>query len=130
MADNKDKQEQSKTQEKIERENEPSSRVERQQEITPERKEISNEDRIVSAELRREIEMMQLDPSKKKDAEIEREKIEYLGQEEKLKHLLQIAREKGLVFAVHVANKMGDASIVDTLHDILAREGFYKDFTK
>ena len=102
--------------------------VENQQEKVLEKKEISQNDRAVSAELRREIEMRELEPGTKKDAEIEREKIEYLGEKEKIEHLLQIAKEKGLVFAIQIARKMNEPYLLDVLHDTLAKEGFYKDF--
>jgi len=95
-----------------------------------ERREMSPDDKIVSAELRREIEMMKLDDTTKKDAEAKAEKIEFLGEKEKIEHLLKIARERGLVFAIHVAKKMNEPYLLDILHDTLAREGYYKDFTK
>lgn len=95
-----------------------------------EQKEVLNEDALVSAELKREVEMMELDESSKAGAEEAREKIEFLGEKEKVEHLLEMARERGLVFAVNVAKKMGDAAILDTLHDTLAREGYYKKFIK
>jgi hypothetical protein len=95
-----------------------------------EKKETSREDRLVSAELRREIEMMELDDEMKKVAEKKAEKIEFLGEKEKIEHLIQMAREKGLVFAIQVARKMNEPYLLDVLHDTLAQEGFYKDFTK
>lgn len=96
----------------------------------PEKREISPDDKIVSDELRREIEMMELDDKTKAEAEKKAEKIEFLGEKEKIEHLLKMAREKGLVFAIQVARKMNEPYLLDILHDTLAREGFYKDFTK
>ena len=95
-----------------------------------EAKEMSKEDRIVSSELRKEIEMMQLEPSAQKEAEKKAEKISFLAEEEKVKHLLEIARKKGLVFAIQVARKTNEPYLLDILHDTLAQEGYYKDFTK
>jgi hypothetical protein len=99
-----------------------------------ETKETSKSDAIVSAELRREIELMELDPVNNKAAEVEREKIAYLGEAEKIEHLLQLAREKGgqsgLVFAVQTAKKMNEPYLLDLLHDSLSKEGFYQDFVK
>ena len=82
------------------------------------------------SELRREIELMEVDEKTKEEAEKKAKKIEFLGEEDKIEHLLQIAREKGLVFAISVARKMNEPYLLDVLHDTLAREGFYKDFTK
>jgi hypothetical protein len=95
----------------------------------PEKKESPYE-KVVSDELKREIEMMELDEGKKKEAGEKAKKIEFLGEKEKLEHLLQIAREKGVVFAIQVARKMNEPYLLDILHDILAKEGYYKDFTK
>ena len=100
----------------------------------PEKKETSEPerypDKIVSAELRREIETMKLDENTKAEAEKKAQKIEFLGEKEKIEHLLEIAREKGLVFAIQVARRTNDPYILDILHDILAQEGYYKDFLK
>lgn len=94
-----------------------------------ERKEISPYDKVVSDELKKEIEMMELDEKAKGEAEKKAEKIEFLGEKEKLEHLLQIAREKGVVFAIQVAKKMNEPYLLDIFHDILAKEGFYKKIT-
>ncbi len=96
----------------------------------PEKRENIKEDEVVAAELRRELEIMEADENTKAGAEKEKEKIEFLGEKEKIEHLLKIAREKGVVFAISVARKMNEPYLLDLLHDTLAREGFYKDFTK
>ena len=88
----------------------------------------SEDDKIVSEELRRQIEMLELDPTKEKDIEVEKEKIGYLGEKEKIEHLLKTAREKGLVYAIQLVRSMNEPYLLDVLHDTLAREGYYKDF--
>jgi len=95
-----------------------------------ERKEVSPDDQVVAAELRKEIEMMELDDSTKKDAEKKSEKIEFLGEKEKIEHLLAIAREKGVFEAVQAARKMNEPYLLDILHDTLAQEGLYKKMGK
>lgn len=72
--------------------------------------------------------MMELDDKAKSEAEAKAEKIDFLGEKEKIERLLDIAREKGLVFAIQVARKMNEPYLLDILHDTLAQEGFYKDF--
>ena len=129
MADNKDKQEII-TPEKGELSGGQTPRPEQRAENYVEKKESLRDDRIVSAELRKEIEMMELDDELKGEAKKKAEKIEFLGEKEKIEHLLQMAREKGLVFAIQVARKMNEPYLLDILHDTLAQEGFYKDFTK
>lgn len=97
----------------------------------PERREkIAAEEKLISAELRKEIEMMELDDKSKAEAEKKAEKIEFLGEKEKIEHLLEIARTKGVVFAIQVARKTNEPYLLDILHDMLAKEGYYKDFTK
>ena len=95
-----------------------------------ERKEISEDDKIVSAELRREIEMLEADDKTKAEAKKKSEKIEFLGEKEKIEHLLQLAREKGVFFAVQEAKKMNEPYLLDILHDTLAQEGLYKKMGK
>ena len=104
----------------------PAQRVESVQE----RRELSRDDKIISAELRKEIEMMELDDATKAEAEKKAEKIEFLGEKEKIKHLLQMAREKGVYFAIQVAKKMNEPYLLDTFHDLLSKEGYYKNFIK
>ena len=142
MADNKDKQEDDSgyplgripTPEKrispLERAARSEQESGRVSEVYPEKKEISEDDKIVSAELRREIEMMELDDNTKVEAEKKAEKIEFLGEKEKIEHLLQMAREKGITFAIQVARKMNEPYLLDILHDTLANEGLYKQFAK
>lgn len=86
--------------------------------------------RIVSDEIRQEIEKMELDDSSRMEAEKKAEKIEFLGEKEKVEHLLQLAKDRGVVFAVQVARKMNEPYLLDILHDTLAKEGYYKDFSK
>ena len=130
MADNKDKQDNIKIPEKKIPSGEDMEHFDWQKEKKIEKKEILPEEKIILDELRREIEMMELDPSTKKEAEIERQKIDYLGEKEKIEHLLKMAREKGVIFAIQVARKMNEPYLLDILHDILAREGFYQKFIK
>jgi len=89
-------------------------------------KEVFPEDKIVSAELRQEIEKMELDEGMKAEAEKKAEKVEFLGEKAKIEYLLKMAHEKGVIFAVQVAMKMNDPYLLDILHDTLAQEGFYK----
>jgi len=105
-------------------------KFEREGELSPEKKEISRDEKIISDELKREIELMQVDDNLKKEAERKANKIHFLAEDDKLKKLLEIAKEKGVVFAIQVAKKMNEPFILDTLHDALAREGYYKDFSR
>lgn len=107
---------------------EPSARVE--QEKIQEAQESAKEDRIIAEELKRELKIMEGDESLKKEAEEKANKIRVLAQDDKIKNLLDIVREKGVVFAVKVAKSMNDPYLLDVLHDVLAKEGYYKDLHK
>ena len=100
-------------------------------ETTPEKREIvSDEVNLIREELEREVEMMKLDETLKKAAEVKAKAIGSLGDEEKIEHLFKIAREKGLSFAIKTAKDMNDPYILDTFHDILAKGGYYEKFLK
>ncbi|OGZ84697.1 MAG: hypothetical protein A2599_03580 [Candidatus Staskawiczbacteria bacterium RIFOXYD1_FULL_39_28] len=101
-----------------------------EKEPTKESKEISADEKNISDELKREIELMQVDESLRAQAEQTTLKIQVLADDDKLKKLLDIAKEKGVVFAVKVAKSMNDPFLLDTLHDILAKEGYYKNFIR
>lgn len=87
-------------------------------------------ERAIADELRREIELMDIEDNLKDEAKKKAEKIDSLDEKEKIEHLLQIAREKGLIFAINVCKKMNDPYLLDVLHDLLAKEGFYRQFMK
>ena len=94
----------------------------------PKKKETPKEEQIISEELKREIELMEVDENLKKVAEDKANKIQFLADDEKLKKLLEIAKEKGVLVAIQAAKRMNDPYLLDTLHDILAKEGYYKKF--
>ncbi|MCX6719875.1 MAG: DUF3798 domain-containing protein [Candidatus Staskawiczbacteria bacterium] len=95
-----------------------------------EKKESSEDEKIISEELKREIELMQIDENLKKEAEQKANKIQFLADDDKLKQLLVIAKEKGVLTAIQTAKKMNDPYLLDTLHDILAKGGYYQKFIK
>ena len=130
MADNRDKQEEIKSQENISFNNEGEKSFEQQNKNVQESKEVERDEKIISQELRREIELMQVDDNLKKQAEQKANKISFLADDDKLKNLMALAREKGALFAVKVAKSMNDPFILDTLHDALVQEGLYKDSIK
>ena len=66
----------------------------------------------------------------KKESENKSKQIQFLGEEEKIKHLLDIAKQKGVIFALKVANNMNDPYVLDIFHDVLVREGLWKRFEK
>jgi DNA-binding transcriptional regulator GbsR (MarR family) len=93
-------------------------------------KEITPDEKIVREEIMREIEMMEEDDSLKAEAEQKVKKIHFLSDDKKLEELVKIAREQGVIAAVKMAKSMNDPFLLDTLHDILSKEGYYKNFVK
>lgn len=87
---------------------------------------LTEEEKVIREELEREIEIMKLSPQLQDDAQKKAQQIKDLDVKGKLKQLLVLAEEKGVGFAVEVAKNMKDPATLDTLHDILAKDGFYK----
>ncbi len=81
-------------------------------------------------QLRQKIESIDLTDALKQQASAQANTINLLDEEEKMKALLQAAKDKGVVYAVSMAKKMNDPYLLDKLHDTLAREGHYKEFLK
>lgn len=97
----------------------------------PEKKEPTREEVITKESLQREIAMMELDDSLKEEASHRAREIQTLGEGEKIKHLLEITRAKGIAFAVRTAKQMNDPYVLDSLHDILVKNwSDYKQFLK
>ncbi len=88
------------------------------------------EEEAIRQQIKREIEVMELTPELQEEAAKKAKKIEFLGEKEKLEHLMVIVKERGLVFVVKVAKDMNDPYVLDIFHDILVKEGFYKKFLK
>lgn len=68
----------------------------------------------------------ELTAKEKGEAKEEKINIAKLDPKGKIDRLLYLAREKGLFFAVRVARDCDDPYILDSLHDILARDENYK----
>lgn len=80
--------------------------------------------------LEREVEKMEEVPKLREEAQKQGEQIKSLGTQGKIRQLLDLVETKGLIFTIGVAKEMKDPYILDILHDILAKEGFYKKFEK
>lgn len=80
--------------------------------------------------IREHLESVVLDDDVKQQAQTHANDLQSLETTAKLEKLLQTAKQKGVIFAVAVAKKMDDPYILDTFHDVLAKEGHYKEFLK
>ena len=78
--------------------------------------------------IKAQIENTLLDDDVKMQAQASAGDLQSLETKGKIEKLMQIAKEKGVVYAVAVAKKMNDPFILDTLHDMLAQEGYYRNF--
>jgi len=96
-----------------------------------EKKEPSAEENIIREAIKKEIELMESDDSLKEEAAQKAKKIQTLGEAEKIEHLLGIAKEKGVIFAIKTAKQMNDNYTLDIFHDILVNEWpAYREFLK
>jgi NAD kinase len=84
------------------------------------------EEADIKEELQQELAKMNLDDNLKAAAEQKAKKIQVLGDDEKIQHLLNLVKQKGVIFAIGVAKSMNDPYILDIFHDILVKEGLYK----
>ncbi len=103
-----------------------------EKEVQKERKEeFEKHKELIEEKIEEEKKTLEADPETlKEEMDEEERQIESLKGEGKLSRLLNIAQEKGVAFAVEVAKDMKDPYLLDALHDILARSGFYKEFVK
>ncbi len=93
-----------------------------------EKKEASSNGQM--SELKKSIEDMDLDDGASMQAAASAESLAEVEEGKRLKNLLELAKSKGVVFAVKVAQKMNDPYVLDLLHDKLAENGYYKEFLK
>ena len=89
----------------------------------------ATEEKNITEGLMREINLIDAAIGKKV-ADEKVQKTDFFGQKEKIETLLKIARERGVEAAIQVAKEMNDSYLLDTLHDILAKEGYYQNFKK
>ncbi len=81
-------------------------------------------------ELKTAIEHLDMDDSTSVIAGHVATTINGATQEEKIKKLLLVAHQKGVIWAVNVAKKMDDPYRLDMFHDALAKQVDYKKFTE
>ncbi len=94
----------------------------------PENLQAPNETELIRKQLEREIDSMGEDM--KKEAKDKVNTMNALGDAEKIQHLMQLVRDRGLLFSIRVAKDMNDPFILDTFHDTLAKDGYYKTYLK
>lgn len=93
----------------------------REQELTPEKKKEKER-------LKKEIEKISLSEEEKIAAYQEAERIKKEKVKGQLKKLFDLAKTKGLVYAVEVARATDDPLLVDLFHDLLAENERFRRF--
>lgn len=97
-----------------------------------EKEDLSVEQEPDQQELRQAMEKLGLDDGAPAQASASDEStVRQAGgpkQEEKVRKLMDVAKEKGVVFAVAMAKKLNDPYVLDMFHDALAAQGLYKKF--
>lgn len=96
-------------------------------EITLEKEPLESEDLKAVKE---KLEIAALGESVKPQVQSQAQDLKDLDDEKKIKKLLELAKTKGVVYAIGVAKKLDDPYVLDMLHDALAKEGYYKSFLK
>lgn len=98
-------------------------------EVARERKD-QTPDEVINKKIRQELEAMDADDSVKLQARAQSLQAKNLPAKEQITYLLGLAKSKGVVYAVKVAKDMQDPYLLDTFHDALAKNGYYKEFLK
>lgn len=88
------------------------------------------QDKAEQQRIRAQIEAMDVPEDVKAQLKTHASDLSDLGAEQTIQSLLSLAKSKGVVFSVNVARQMNDPYILDTFHDALAKEGYYKEFLK
>ena len=102
-------------------------KVESVKESTKEKETVAEKKEIIER-LEKEVELIQeSSPQIQDEVKEESQKIKELDAEGKLRGLLDLAQTKGLPFSIVAAKAMDDPYILDIFHDLLIREGFYKN---
>ena len=91
---------------------------------------LTAEEKINKEKLRREIELMKINPELQDEARKKAQEIKELDVQGKIKNLLLAAEQEGVAFAVKIAEGLKDPYLLDVFHDILARDGLFKRFKK
>ena len=91
---------------------------------------LTAEEKIIKEKLRREIELMKINPELQDEARKKAQEIKELDVQGKIKNLLLAAEQEGVAFAVKIAEGLKDPYLLDVFHDILARDGLFKRFKK
>ncbi|MCD6270717.1 hypothetical protein J7J23_03010 [bacterium] len=95
---------------------------------TIEKKELSFEEKKEKENLREKFENVKVSPEQVDEIRKEAEEIAKQQVKEKIVSLLKLAKEKGLALAIKTARETGDEYLIDVFHDILAKDGLFKEF--
>ncbi len=78
--------------------------------------------------LKKKVEEINLEEEMKPQVGGKVQDAQDLEDEEKIQYLIKLAQTKGAIFAVKVAQKMDNPYVLDSLHDALIEQGYYKKF--
>ncbi|MGC9031165.1 MAG: hypothetical protein ACP5H7_00065 [Minisyncoccia bacterium] len=91
-------------------------------------KKLLEEEKMIKENIEKQISQFKPSPKIEKISQQKWEKIKDLDIEKKIFELLKIAENKGISFAVNIAQKSKDPYLLDLFHDILAKNEYYKNF--
>jgi hypothetical protein len=89
---------------------------------------LTEEEKVIKEQIEKQIAQLKSSPKTENLAEKKWQKIKEADVEKKLVELMKIAKVKGISFANKVAQKSNDPYLIDLFHDILAKNGYYRNF--
>jgi hypothetical protein len=89
---------------------------------------LTTEEEEEKARLKKELEKFSpLGEKEESNASDEAEALKEKEIKDKIRHLLLLAQDKGILYALKIAEKTNDPLLIDLFHDILIKEGIYKN---
>ncbi|MFA5386243.1 MAG: hypothetical protein WC297_01000 [Candidatus Paceibacterota bacterium] len=114
--------------EEIERQLESRLEIEKQPEKKPEF--LSETEKQEKEKIREEIKRVNFQQTDEEEAQKEAESLKTKALPGKIDRLFELAKDKGLFFALKIAESTGDGYLIDVFHDLLAKDSFFKKFVQ
>lgn len=104
------------------------SEVEKQPEKKPEF--LSDSEKQEKVKIQEEIKKVNFQQIDEEEVEKEVESLKIKPLPGKIDRLFELAKDKGLFFALKIAESTGDGYLIDVFHDLLVKDSFFKKFVK
>jgi phage head maturation protease len=91
---------------------------------------LTEKEKIEKEKIQEKIKKVAFQPTEEEEAKKEVTSIKSMALPGKIDRLFEIANEKGLFFALKIAENTGDGYLIDIFHDLLVKDGTYKKYLK